>query len=257
MSDYEQRFSGVQRLYGTTGLARLRAAHVCVIGIGGVGSWSVEVLARSGVGAITLVDLDDICVSNINRQIHSLTAQIGHAKVEAMAQRVRGISADCVVQPRLEFFTEATAEKILSTRYDCVLDAIDSVANKSRLIAHCHQKKIPIVTCGGAGGRRDPTALRVADLSLASHDRLLKTVRVELRKTHGFPRGDGKFGVEAVYSTERSKFPQPDGSICESRTETEGGSLRLNCESGFGTAAFVTGAFGLVAASVVVRRLVG
>ena len=111
MSDYEQRFGGLQRLYGTGGLARLRRAHVCVVGVGGVGSWAVEALARSGIGALTLVDLDDICVSNVNRQLHSLDGQIGRAKVDAMAERVRGINAECVVQARLEFFTETSAGK--------------------------------------------------------------------------------------------------------------------------------------------------
>ena len=137
-----------------------------------------------------------------------------------------------------------------------MLDAIDSVANKSRLIALCREKEIPIVTCGGAGGRRDPTAIRLADLILASHDRLLQQVRAQLRKAHGFPRGEQRWGVQAVYSTERQLFPQPDGTVCATRAaNAQGESLRLNCESGFGTATFVTGAFGFAAAGEVVRQL--
>ncbi|MBI3416985.1 MAG: tRNA threonylcarbamoyladenosine dehydratase [Verrucomicrobia bacterium] len=257
MNNYEQRFGGIQRLYGVAGLARLRRAHVCVIGVGGVGSWAVEALARSGVGALTLVDLDDICVSNVNRQLHSLDGQIGRAKVEAMAERVRGINPACAVRPCLKFFTAATAETIFDVAYDCVLDAIDNVANKCRLIAFSRERKIPIVTCGGAGGLRDATAVRVADLALASHDRLLQAVRAGLRKAHGFPRGDQKFGVEAIFSTERPVFPQADGSVCTTRpARFAGDSLRLNCESGFGTATFVTGTFGFAAAGLIVRRIV-
>lgn len=256
MNDYERRFGGIQRLYGAEGLARLRRAHVCVVGIGGVGSWAVEALARSGIGALTLVDLDDICVSNVNRQLHSLDDQIGRAKVEVMAGRVRGINPDCVVRPMPEFFNAATAEKIFDVTYDCVLDAIDNVANKCRLIAFSHARKIPIVTCGGAGGRRDATAIRVADLAQTSHDRLLQAVRAGLRQSHGFPRGDKPFGIEAIFSTERPVFPQADGSVCVTRSENSANeSLRLNCESGFGAAAFVTGTFGFAAAGLAVRRI--
>ena len=171
MSDFEFRFGGIGRLFGVDALARLRAAHVCVVGIGGVGSWTVEALARSGVGQLTLVDLDEICISNVNRQLHALNADVGRAKVEVMAERVRGINPECDVRPLPEFFTESNAEALLNTRYDFVVDAIDSLANKCRLIALCRDKKIPIVTCGGAGGRQDPTQVRVADLADTSHDR--------------------------------------------------------------------------------------
>ena len=256
MSDFEFRFGGVGRLFGARALAALRDAHVCVVGIGGVGSWSVEALARSGLGKLTLIDLDEVCVSNVNRQLHALNADVGRAKVEVMAGRVRDIHPECDVRAVPEFFTDANAESLLSVHYDFVVDAIDSLTNKCRLIALCRARGIPIVTCGGAGGRRDPTQVRVTDLALTSHDRLLQKVRETLRKDHGFPRGEKKFGVAAVFSPEPPVFPAGDGTICAQRQAgADGESLRLNCESGFGTATFVTGTFGFVAAAHVVQQI--
>jgi tRNA threonylcarbamoyladenosine dehydratase len=252
-SDYEFRFGGIGRLFGTSALARLRAAHVAVVGIGGVGSWTVEALARSGVGRLTLIDLDEICVSNVNRQLHALNDAVGRAKVDAMAERVRGINPECDVRTVPEFFTEANAAELLGGGFDFVVDAIDSVRNKCVLIAQCRERNIPVVCCGGAGGRRDATQVRVADLAVTSHDRLLQKVRDTLRKDFGFPRGEKKFGVECVYSPETPVFPTCDGGV--STTREAGTDLRLNCESGFGTATFVTGTFGFVAAGVVVKTL--
>lgn len=253
VSDFEFRFGGIGRLFGAAGLARLRATHVCVVGIGGVGSWAVEALARSGVGALTLVDLDDVCVSNVNRQLHALDPEVGRPKVEAMAQRVRGINAGCSIRAVPEFFTESNADALLSGPFDYVLDAIDSVSNKCRLIAMCRSKDLPLVTCGGAGGRRDATAVRVADLAVTTHDRLLQKVRERLRKEFGFPRGAEPFGVDCVYSPEAPVFPRCDGSVAAEREA--GSNLQLNCESGFGTATFVTGTFGFAAAGLIVRRI--
>jgi len=256
MSDFDFRFGGIGRLYGVDALTRLRAAHVCIVGIGGVGSWAVEALARSGIGHLTLVDLDEVCVSNINRQLHALNADVGRAKVQVMAERVRGINPECEARPMMEFFTESNAESLLSTRYDFVVDAIDSLTNKCRLLALCRDKQIPIVTCGGAGGRRDPTAIRVADLAFTTHDRLLQKVRDQLRKHCGFPRGEAKFGIDAAYSPEAPVYPARDGTVCAQRAAAaDGESLRLNCESGFGTATFVTGTFGFVAAAHVVKHI--
>jgi tRNA threonylcarbamoyladenosine dehydratase len=256
MSDFDFRFGGLGRLYGVEALACLRAAHVCVVGVGGVGSWAVEALARSGVGHLTLVDLDEVCVSNVNRQLHAVNADVGRPKVEVMAERVRGINPECAVRPMIEFFTESNAASLLATRYDFVVDGIDSLTNKCRLIAICRDKQVPIVVCGGAGGRRDPTAVRVADLAFTSHDRLLQKVRDQLRKHFGFPRGEVQFGIDAVYSPEPPVYPARDGTICARReATTDAESLRLNCDSGFGTATFVTGTFGFVAAARVVRGI--
>ncbi len=261
MSDYDFRFGGIARLYGREGLTRLRAAHVIVVGIGGVGSWVVEALARSGVGALTLVDLDEACVSNVNRQLHALDGAIGRAKADLMAERARAIQPECRVASLLEFFTADNAQRLLgldgsSPKPAFVVDAIDNVANKVLLLALCKANGIPVVTCGGAGGRRDATQVRVADATQVTHDRLITEVRKRLRQEHGFPREGKKFGIDAVFSAEPQVFPQEDGSVCANRVEArDGESLRLNCDWGFGSATFVTGTFGFAAAGVVVRKI--
>ena len=253
MNDYEARFGGIGRLFGTAGLEKIRRAHVCVVGVGGVGSWAVEALARSGVGELTLIDLDEVCLTNVNRQLPALDGSIGRAKVEVLAERVRAINPECRVHALMEFFTGDTAERLFSPRYDFVIDAIDSVPNKVRLIARCHQAGLPMIVCGGAGGRRDATAVRVLDLAVVTHDRLLQRVREGLRKDHGFPSGTKKFGVKCVCSAEPRMFPQSDGTVCERRED--GTSLRLNCASGYGAATFVTGVFGFAAAGVAVDAI--
>ena len=254
MNDAESRFGGIARLFGREGFARLQCASVCVVGIGGVGSWAAEALARSGVGALTMVDLDEVCVTNVNRQIHALEGTFGQPKAEVMAERVRRIAPECQVRTELQFFTDGTASEILRESFSAVIDAIDTVANKCRLIAECRARGLPIVVCGAAGGRRDPAQIRVADLACSTHDRLLQKVREQLRREHGFPRGEQSFGVECVYSPEPPVYPQTDGSVCGQ--PEPGGELRLNCDRGYGTASFVTGSFGFLAASVVVRRIV-
>ncbi|MFM1767516.1 MAG: hypothetical protein RJA22_45 [Verrucomicrobiota bacterium] len=250
---FQARFSGVARLFGQAGLERLRAAHVCVVGVGGVGSWAVEALARSGVGALTLVDPDDVCVSNTNRQLPALEGGYGLAKVTALAERVRAIHPDCRLLPLQEFFNETSADRILGAGFAYVLDAIDSPAQKCRLIAGCRERGLPIFVTGGAGGRRDPTALRVADLAKSTHDRLLAEVRSQLRKHHGFPGEGSLFGIDCVYSPEPVVYPARDGGVCAQREP--GSELRLDCESGYGTACFVTGAFGFAAAGRIVQAL--
>ena len=254
MDDFESRFGGIARLYGKSGLEKLRAAHVCVVGIGGVGTWAAEALARSGIGAITLVDLDEVCMTNINRQLHALTETVGRAKVEAMAKRIRAINPECKIFAEQKFFNAQTAEELLAPKYDFVLDAIDDVTNKVLLLMQCRDKKIPAITSGGAGGRRELTAVRVGDLSQASHDKLLAEVRRRLRTEHGFPAGQSAMNVACVYSVERTVYPQADGSVCEMRSAAEDGT-RLNCNGGLGSATFVTGAFGFAAAGFVVRKI--
>ncbi len=252
------RFGGIERLYGRAGLARLARSHVCVVGLGGVGSWAVEALARSGVGHLTLVDLDDVCVSNINRQLHALDGTIGRPKAEVMAERVRAIHPACVVNSLHEFFSPANAASILSTPFDCVIDAIDHVPNKCLLLAGCRERSLAVVTSGAAGGRRDPTRIRVEDLMQTTHDRLLARTRETLRKTYGFRNAPGGWNIPCVFSTEAPVFPGSDGSVCAIRVESDEGSAGvtgLNCDGGFGSAAFVTGAFGFAAAAAVMHRL--
>jgi tRNA A37 threonylcarbamoyladenosine dehydratase len=253
MDPYQSRFGGLARLYGSSGLERLRQAHVCVIGLGGVGSWAVEALARSGVGRLTLIDLDDVCISNVNRQLHALAGELGKPKVEVMARRAVAINPDCVVNPLHSFFLKSNASQILAAGFDAVLDAIDSPSLKCFLIASCQRAGIPVTVVGGAGGRQDPTAIQVIDLAFSSGDRLLQQVRRKLRRDYAFPRGDHAFGVECVVSREFPVFPTREGCVSANRAEAV--DLRLDCTSGFGTASFVTGAFGLAAASRVVRQI--
>lgn len=253
-AEFHHRFGGIARLYGKEGLERLRAAHVCVVGVGGVGSWTVEALARSGVGAITMIDLDDVCVTNTNRQLHALDGQIGRPKVDVLAERVRAIHSGCRVEAVQKFFTAASAERLLGVGFDFVVDAIDQLTNKCLIIAYCHERKIPILTVGGAGGKRDGSSLRVTDLGLSEQDELLRQVRRKLRHEHGFPaEKKAIFGVPSVYSLEKPVFPWANGTACA--TKEPGSDLKLDCASGFGTATFVTGAFGFAAAGEVVTRL--
>ena len=177
VDNYEQRFGGIGRLYTPEGLARLRQAHVCVIGIGGVGSWVVEALARSGVGQITMIDMDDICVTNINRQLPALTGNIGKLKTEVMAERVKLINPECVVNIIDDFISPDNQAEYLNRGYDYVIDAIDNVKTKAAMIAYCKRNKIKIITIGGAGGQTDPSKIQIADLSKTIQDPLLAKVR--------------------------------------------------------------------------------
>jgi len=253
MRQSDLRFGGIRRLYSREGLQRLGRAHVCVVGVGGVGSWAVEALARSGVGRLTLVDMDDVCVSNVNRQIHALDGEFKRGKVDVMADRVRAIHPGCEVRPIREFLVASNAPRLLEGALDFVFDAIDSPREKCLMIALCRERGLPLITAGGAGGRRDPTRVRVADLARSEGDRLLQSVRKTLRSDYGFPRGNRKFGVECVFSDEPPLYPQKDGTVCATREA--GADLRLDCRSGFGTATFVTGVFGFVAAARIVEHL--
>lgn len=251
---YLDRFGGIGRLYGKDALPRLAAAHVCVVGVGGVGSWVVEGLARSGVGAITMVDLDDVCVTNTNRQSHAIESTVGEPKVAVLAERVRAINPECRVDARTEFFTAKNAAHLLAEGFAWVVDAIDGMSNKALLIATCVQRGQPILTVGAAGGRRDATRIRVGDLGEAQGDDLMRLVRKKLRRDHGFARGEGNiYGIPCVYSNEKPVYPWADGTCSPEREP--GSSLKLDCASGLGTGVFVTGAFGLAAAGEVIRRV--
>jgi tRNA A37 threonylcarbamoyladenosine dehydratase len=256
---YLQRFGGIARLYGTAALPRLAAAHVAVIGVGGVGSWTVEALARSGIGRLTLIDMDDVCITNTNRQLPALAHTVGRTKVDVLADRVAEIHPGCEVTRVIEFLTPSNAAQLLTTPFDFVVDAIDRTSIKALIIATCRARGLPVITSGSAGGRRDATAVRTTDLGLAGADPLLKGTRQCLRNDHGFPKSlEGRpmsFGVPCVYSTERAVYPQADGTCkLEPQSGTEAG-LRLDCSAGFGAATFVTGAFGFALAGEVVKHL--
>jgi tRNA threonylcarbamoyladenosine dehydratase len=257
---YLDRFGGIGRLYGSAGLQRLFDAHVCVIGIGGVGSWAAEALARSGIGAITLVDLDDICVTNTNRQIHAMNGSVGQFKSEVMKTRLSAINPECRVTAINDFLTEKNLAGILAPEgnfatFSYVIDAIDSVKHKAAMIAFCKRHKIRIVTTGAAGGQTDPTQIQVGDLNKTFNDPLARKVRSLLRRDYAFSRNPSRnYSVPCVFSTEQLVYPQPDGSVCQAKP-AEGDSTRLDCASGFGSATMVTGTFGFVAAARVVKRI--
>ncbi|MBB3331453.1 tRNA A37 threonylcarbamoyladenosine dehydratase [Halomonas campaniensis] len=253
--DHALRFGGIRRLYGTRAVERFRTAHVVVVGVGGVGSWTVEALARSGIGRLTLIDLDDVCVSNVNRQLHALDGTIGRPKVEVLAERCRAIQPGIEVREDIAFATPTNLAERIPEDADHVVDAIDSVVAKAALIAWCKRRKLPITVTGAAGGQTDPTRIRVADLARTEHDPLLAKVRSRLRRDFGFSRNPKRrFSVECVYSDEQLVYPGSDGEVCLQKPGS-GEATRLDCASGFGAATFVTGSFGFTAASRVLARL--
>lgn len=254
-AEHARRFGGVGRLYGDAALARFMNAHVCVIGIGGVGSWSVEALARNAIGQLTLIDLDHVAPSNANRQIHALEANYGKAKVDAMAERVREINPRCIVRAVDEFITVDNVEQMMAPRFDYVIDAIDSVRPKTALIAWCRANGIPLITCGSAGGQFDPTRIVVSDLSRTEQDPMLAKVRRNLRNDHAFPRQRRhKFGILAVSSTEPLQYPE--SASCDADGMPTAAPQGLAC-AGFGSSICVTATFGLAAAGEVLRSLAG
>jgi tRNA A37 threonylcarbamoyladenosine dehydratase len=258
------RFAGIERLYGKTAMEKFKAAHVCVVGIGGVGSWCVEALARSGIGKITMIDLDEICVSNINRQLHAMDGEIGRQKTVAMAARIKLIHPDCEVICREAFFNERNADEILDPGFDYVIDAIDRVKAKSLLLAGCHRRAIPVISCGGAGGLRDPSRILVDDISRCHQDSLMNQVRKTLRAQYGFPAGADpkkkikarKFGIDCVFSPEQPVFAQCDGEVSRHKPAGDAdAATRLNCVSGLGSVTHVTATFGLFAVSRCLEKL--
>lgn len=252
--DYDRRFGGIARLYGNHGLEAFRCAHVCVVGIGGVGSWAVEALARSGIGAITMIDLDNIVESNINRQIHALESTLGKPKVDAMAERIRQINRQCRVTCIEDFVDSENLRQLITPEYSYIIDCIDAFKTKTALIAHCHRNGLKMVTVGGAGGQIDPLKIRLSDLSRTQHDPLLAKTRKQLRKDHDFPRNlKRRFDIPCVYSDEQATFPDAEGGVCHDKPH-QGASHGLNC-GGYGSVTPVTATFGFVAVSHVLRKL--
>jgi len=249
--DRERRFGGITRLYGVEGAERIQQANVCIVGIGGVGSWIVEALARTGINRMTLVDLDMVAESNTNRQIHALGDIYGKAKVEAMAERVRAINPDCAVTCIEDFVTPENVGQVFEQQFSVVIDAIDQVRAKAAMIAFCRRKKIPIIIAGAAGGQIDPTQVRVADLSQTVQDPLLAKVRSLLRREYGFPKDTKKkFGVSAIFSTEHLRYPDKNNTSCEA----DRGPTGLNC-AGFGSSVCVTSVFGMAAAAQAINLI--
>ncbi len=254
---FENRFGGTARLYGKQGLENLQNAHVAVVGMGGVGSWIVESLARTAIGELSLFDLDDICVSNTNRQIHAHTGNFGHCKVAAMTERVKLINPHCKVNQIDDFVTSDNVREVFSTHFDYVIDATDSVKAKAAMIAWCKRNKVKIVTIGGAGGQVDPSQILIGDLAKTIQDPLLAKVRNTLRRDYNFSKNlKRKFGIEAIYSTEQLRYPSNEGEVCLQKPATDGsGPAKLDCATGFGASTVVTATFGFFAASRVINKI--
>ncbi len=279
--DVERRFGGVARLYGANGLTKLQAAHVVVVGIGGVGSWAAEALARNAVGTITLIDLDNIAESNVNRQIHALEGAFGKAKVSAMRERILAINPLCHVCEIEDFITPDNITQLLDFNCDCIVDCVDDAKAKIALATFCKAKKIPLIMSGSAGGRLDATRIKTADLSQVTGDKLLAKVRNQLRRDHQFPKAtnnkkSAKFGVSCVYSDEPVLQPS---TVCEVENmhDINNDALEanihvasddaknpraksvaitgLNC-AGYGSSVSVTATFGFVAASLALNVLI-
>lgn len=249
-ADLSRRFGGIRRLYGANALECFQAAHVCVVGIGGVGSWAAEALARSAIGQITLIDLDMVAESNVNRQIHALGEEFGKAKTSAMAERIRAINPACRIDAIEDFVSADNLDRTLDKGFDYLIDAIDQVRTKAAMIAWCTTRAIPLITAGGAGGQIDPTRIEITDLARTVQDPLLAKVRSLLRKEYGFPRDPKKkFGVQAVFSSEPLRYPDNDGTCDEAPT-----LAGLSC-AGYGSSVCVTAPFGLFAASEALRHI--
>ena len=244
--DFNRRFSGVERLYGKKALDLFQKAHVCIIGIGGVGSWAAEALARNAIGQLTLIDLDHIAESNINRQIHALSHTLGKSKVLAMKERILEINPLCQVHIVDEFISNENVDKLIKIFFDVVIDAIDQASIKTSLALHTLNEKIPLVMTGGAGGRTDPSFIKIADLSLTHGDRLTAKIRHDVKKALQLKESQ-KVGIDVIFTDEGMKKPE---EVCETDEALTG----LHC-GGYGSSVMVTATFGFMAASVALKKL--
>lgn len=241
--DFNRRFGGVERLYGKQALELFSKTHIIIIGIGGVGSWVVEALARNAIGKLTLIDMDVVAESNINRQLPALTSTIGRNKIDVMAERIADINSHCEVCTVDSFITRENIQDLISLDADFIIDCIDDSRVKAPLIAWCKRHKIKIITLGGAGGQLDPTLIKTADLSRTEHDPLLSKTRKLLRQEHGFTSNlKRRFAVPCVYSTEHLKV-------------SDSSATSLSCAGGLGSSVMVTASFGFVAVSYVLKKI--
>lgn len=247
---YQRRFGGIARLYGEDNLNRFRQAHVCVVGVGGVGSWTVEALARSGIGQLTIIDLDNIAESNINRQLPALISLIGKPKVDAIAERINDINPECSVNCIEDFVDADNISNIFAQPFDFVIDAIDQVRVKAAMAAYFISHQQPFVVSGGAGGQKNAGLIQRADLSKVTHDRMLANLRYTLRKQFGFSRNSkDNMRISCVYSTENITPPQ-SGLCLSDQTAPQG----LSC-AGYGASMVVTASFGLLCAQACLEHL--
>ncbi|KXJ64830.1 heme biosynthesis protein HemY [Achromobacter xylosoxidans] len=269
-ADLDRRFGALSRLYGPEAPSRIRNAHVAVAGLGGVGSWTVEALARCGVGALTLIDLDHIAESNVNRQIHALSSTLGQSKVDAMAERVLAINPECRITRVDDFVSPENVGEVLPGPYTVIIDCTDQAAAKIAMILHARAIGVPMLLCGGAGGKTDPLALRAGDLSGAVNDALLSKLRNKLRREHGFPRASDKngkalkrvpkMGVHALWFDQPAILPDAWTRPREGEDDMGASGLNLapqglSC-AGYGSVVTVTAAMGMAAANEALRLAV-
>ena len=241
--EYERRFAGVEKIYGEDAFRQYEHSHVMVIGIGGVGSWAVEALARTGIAELTLIDMDVIAASNINRQLPAMSSTLGREKVEVMAERCYAINPRIKINVVDDYLTPENVKELLANTPDVVLDCIDDVKAKLALMLHCRFNKIPLIVSGGAGGKLDPLKIRVADLSKTEQDPMLAKLRSQLRAKGICKKSKEKFGITCVYSIDN---PFSSAEVCP--------SAGLRC-GGYGSAVVVTSSFAMVAVSEVLKKL--
>lgn len=252
--EWQDRFSGIERLYGSGCLEIFAQQHVCVVGIGGVGSWVVEAFARSGFGKLTLIDYDEISAGNTNRQLHTLDSTHGHKKTKVMAERVTQINRHCQCEIIDDFINMDNMKEYLDRNYDYVVDAIDSIQFKTEMIYYCRRNKIPIITIGGAGGVTDPTTICISDLNKTYNDALAAKVRSLLRHRYQWTSNPKRsFRIECVYSTQQKVYPKDDGSVGFEKPGIHG--VNLDCRFGYGSASYVTASFAFAAVSRVIHKI--
>lgn len=255
INDDSRRFTGIQRLYGKQAYQKFNSSHICIIGIGGVGSWVAESLARSGIGKLTLIDLDHIAESNINRQIHALSSTLGQSKITAMQERILQINPECDVIMIDDHLTIDNIPSLIDRRYSYIIDCIDQFRIKAALIHFCRSNKLHLLTIGGAGGRIDPSQIKIADLTRSEGDALLAKTRKQLRTHHSFPRNiKRRFDIPCIFSTEQLRYPTDDDEISTNKSNCTNLS-GLNCANGFGSLSAVTATFGMQAAAYTLNKI--
>jgi len=259
-TDIENRFGGIIRLYGKEAFLKLSNSSILIVGLGGVGSWAVEALARTGINHLILVDLDEVCITNTNRQICADDSQIGKMKGDVLKKRIQLINPNCRVDFIPAFFTESNIDLIFDRKIDFVIDAIDSLDNKCLLLTTCQKKNIPIVVTGGAAGKKDSTLIQIQDLGLTINDVLLQRMRKKLRREYGMKKAVEsrkatlkRLGIPCIYSPEFPVYPSSTGEVCL-KPETDEDTY-LDCETGMGSVAHLTGMMGFLSAQYVINQI--
>lgn len=250
---YQQRFAAIARVLGQEALPLLQQANICIVGIGGVGSWAAEAAARNGFGKITLIDDDDIALSNSNRQIHTLESTLQQSKVQTMRERILQINPECQCVALDDRLSQANLGKFNFAQYDYVIDAIDKISAKTALVHFCHRNKVPLVSTGGAGGRSDPAQIQSNDLNRCYNDPLLAKLRSNLRYFHGYSRNPKRrYGIDCVFSIEQCVYPDASGGVSQARPK--GTTTSLDCQIGLGSLVQVTACFGFHSVALMTRK---